>query len=347
MKGQILDFSRPCRLSCLPEEDFSDRMETVVEPFLDQIRQPRFLRPSAVPGGAKDGSVSEPGLYCELYPTPDARATIAISYGFSESCLKYRELIYYFHSQGYQVAILDHRGHGKSFREVEDPSVVHVDLFTRYVRDFHRFVEKVVKPASCGKPLLLFGHSMGGCIGALYLEQYPQDFSGAVLSAPMLGLKLGACPPWAARILCDFQVFAGRGKERLFTQSAFDPEEPFLKSSASSFARFSYYREIRRSTPECRTSCASYDWGREAINAGNFAVRPSQTKKIPVPVLLFQAGQDSLVTPSAQKKFISGVSRGRLVIVPGVRHEIYRAPNETLAPYLETIFLFFDEICGG
>lgn len=353
MKTGILDLKQPCRLSCLPEERFAEQMETVVEPFLKSTRRPYFLKLKAPQAGLIESETgfsareSARSLYCELYPNPDAKATIAISYGFCESSLKYHELIYYFYSQGYQVAILDHRGHGKSVREVDDPSVVHIDLFTRYVRDFHHFVEKVVKPAASKKPMLLYAHSMGGCIGALYLEQYPQDFSCAVLNAPMLGLKLGACPPWAARALCDFQVFLGHGKKRLFTQSAFDPEEPFSKSSASSPVRFSYYREIRRNTPECRTSCASYDWGREAINVGSFAVRLSQAQKVQVPVLLFQAGQDSLVTSSSHRKFISRIPDGRLVVVPGARHEIYRAPNEVLAPYLEEIFRFYDGVCGS
>ena len=60
---------------------------------------------------------------------------------------------------------------------------------------------------------------MGGCIGAFYLEQYPEDFAKAVLNAPMLGVNLGGVPSWAARVLCDFKVFGGNGKDRLLTQA--------------------------------------------------------------------------------------------------------------------------------
>ena len=41
---------------------------------------------------------------------------------------------------------MDHRGHGKSMREVEDHTIVHIGLFSRYVKDLHRFVKTVVKP---------------------------------------------------------------------------------------------------------------------------------------------------------------------------------------------------------
>ena len=47
-------------------------------------------------------------------------------------------------------------------------------------------------------------------------------------------------------------------------------------------------------------------------------------------------------TPGAQKKFIKRIPDGQLVVVPDIRHEIYRAPNSVLQPYLEMIFEFYD-----
>ena len=67
-----------------------------------------------------------------------------------------------------------------------------------------------------------------------------------------------------------------------------------------------------------------------------------QAKKVKTPVLLFQAGKDTLVTPGAQKEFIKRIPDGQLVVVPDIRHEIYRAPNSVLQPYLEMIFEFYD-----
>lgn len=332
MRKEILDTKRTGRVSCLAEENFRQRMEEAVEPFLAEIRQCGRMQ-----------AAEQAELYYELYPQETEKGTIVISYGFTESCLKYHELIYYFYGQGYQVAVMDHRGHGRSTREVEDVTIVHIDLFSRYVKDLHRFVKNVVKPMAQEKPLYLYAHSMGGCIGAFYLEQYPKDFAKAVLNAPMLGLKLGACPAWAARILCDLKVMKGSGKERLFTQSTFDPEEPFEESSASSEARHAYYREHRQNDPAYQTCSASYYWGKEAINAGEFVISRAQAKKVQIPVLLFQAELDSLVKPQAHRKFMERIENGRLVLVKGVRHEIYRAPNDVLEPYLEEIFRFYEK----
>lgn len=331
MKKEILDLTQKCRVKCLPEDILEQKMEEEAEPFLQRIRVSGMMK-----------TTENKGLYYELYPQENAKGTIVVSYGFTESCLKYYELLYYFYREGYQAAIMDHRGHGRSMREVEDMTVVHVELFSRYVKDLHHFVEKKVKPMADGKPLYLFAHSMGGCIGTFYLEQYPDDFKRAVLTAPMLGVKLGGCPAWAARVLCDMEVFRGKGTERLFTQSAFDPDESFEECSASSEARHAWYMKKRREDENYQTSSGSYYWGKEAINAGEFVVSKKQAEKVKASVLLFQAEYDSLVKPEPQDRFISRIADGRLVFVPGVRHEIYRAPNEVLQPYLEEIFRFYE-----
>ncbi len=332
MRKEILETAAAGLGRCFAEETLRQQMDGVAEPFLASV--------------CVGGTLKEQGLYYELYPQSASKGTIVISYGFTESCLKYHELIYYFYREGYQVAVMDHRGHGKSMREVEDVTIVHIDLFSRYVKDLHQFVKTVVGPMAQEKPLYLYAHSMGGCIGAFYLEQYPRDFSRAVLNAPMLGLKLGICPAWAARVLCDLKVLKGEGKERLFTQSVFDPEEPFAQSSASSQARHSYYLEKRQRDPDYQTSSGSYYWGKEAINAGKFVISAAQAKKVQASVLLFQAELDTLVKPQAHKKFIGRIADGTLVLVKGVRHEIYRAPNEVLEAYLERIFAFYGQDLG-
>lgn len=338
MKNEILDVTKKGRVTCFSEDTLKERMEEVAEPFLSGVCQRGRMGVAC----SRNEDTQEAALYYELYPQKENRGTIVISYGFTESCLKYHELIYYFYTQGYQVAIMDHRGHGKSLREVEDTTIVHIDLFSRYVKELHQFVKTVARPMAQDGALYLYAHSMGGCIGAFYLEQYPKDFRKAVLNAPMLGLKLGACPSWAARILCDLKVWKGNGKERLFTQSPYHPDEPFSQSSASSEARHLYYQEKRRQDPDFQTSSASYYWGKEAINAGEFVISPAQAKKVQTPVLLFQAQLDTLVKPGAQKKFIRRIRDGRLMVVEGVRHEIYRAPNAVLEAYLEEIFQFLE-----
>ena len=322
------------RVKCLSEDSFELQMEQLVEPFLYEIRGTGTIAASG------DAGVS---LYYEVYPREMSKGTVVISYGFGESCLKYHELIYYFWQQGYQVAIMDHRGHGKSFRQLEDSSMVHVERFSAYVKDLHLFVEKVVKPMSDGRPLYLFGHSMGGGIGVFYLEQYPADFKKAILNAPMLRLKMGPVPKWMARTICDVKVLSGSGEERLLKQKVFDPEAGYEDSSTDSKARYDYYHKLRCQDPDYQTASASYYWGREAINAGDFIMSRKQIKKIRASVLLFTAGKDSRVEPREHMIFIDRVEKGTHVLFPDTKHEIFRAGNDVLETYLEEIFTFLEE----
>lgn len=330
-KGRQVTSDENMRLESLLDEDaLESQMALRVEPYLEKARKRGRLR----------GRIT---LNYELYPRKDARGTIVISHGFTESCVKYYELIYYLHRQGYQIAILDHRGHGKSQRENEDANTVYVTWFEQYVCNLHRFVHLVVKPRLLrpGMMLYLYGHSMGGCIGARYLEIWPDDFQKAVLNAPMLGLKLGVCPSWAAALLCDIQILAGRGKERLFYQSPFSGEEPFERSSAGSRARHAYYQKIRCRDQDYQTSSASYRWAREAIRAGRRAVSRREAGKVTARVLLFQAGNDTLVTNRAQRLFLKRIAAGTLIRVPAARHEIYRSANRILVSYLKAVIDFY------
>lgn len=319
----------------LKEDGFEAQMNDIAEPYLSEHRMSGELEH----GGMR--------LYYELYTIKNPQGTVVFSFGFTESCVKYYEFLYYLLRSGYQCAIMDHRGHGRSAREGKDPNVVHVRRFQDYVEDLHQFVEYLKGAAAEGVqaacPLYLYGHSMGGCIAAEYLEAYPDDFDRAILNAPMLGLKLGGCPPWAAALLCDINILAGRGERRLFYQHDFNAREPFEGSSAGSRARFDYYLAIRCAEPAFQTSSASYRWAREAIRAGRKVCRKREAGKVKIPVLLFQAGDDTLVKNRAQEKFAERIEHGNLIHVPAARHEIYRSGNKILEPYMAAVVEFFRE----
>jgi len=343
-KMSVLNIGNPAKAYILPEEKIGKEMVVKVEPYLQSI-----VRTGNLP--------RESGLYYELFPVPDAVGTIVISFGFTEYCVKYHELIYYFLLNRYRVAILEHRGHGKSLREVESPCIVHVEHFDQYVDDLHDFVHSVVIPWAkdldkAGNrdgirpkdtPLYLYGHSMGGCIGVRYLECYPKDFRKAVLNAPMLGVNTNGIPPFLAVLLCTFNILFGRGKKRLFSHKDFNPEEPFSHSNGSSETRHNYLREIRRREVLFQTNAASYRWVREAIRNSRKAIRTKEARKVTIPVLLFQAGQDRSVLPGAQREFVERAPNARMVKVPGSRHEIYRSGNQVLGNYLDAIFAFLSE----
>ena len=318
----FLDMTKHLSRPCIAEEDYEAQMEQTVEPYLRER-----------------GVFGNPGsLYYEFYGQLSPKGTIVVCFGFSESCEKFHELAYYMHREGYQVALWDHRGHGKSRREVENLQLIHVDHFFRYVKDMHRMIKKVVLPKAKEAPLYLYAHSMGGCIGTLYLEKYPEIFRKAVLSTPMYGIQSGVSD-FAAWSVGQAAAFFGKEKEKLFTMGDFDPWESFENCGCDSEARHTYYQKRRRECEEYQTSAGTYGWLVGAINAGKGAVLASHAAKITIPVLLFQATEDDYVRAKEQDLFLSRIPNGRKVIVKS-RHEISRSGNETLEPYLAEIFEF-------
>ena len=309
---------------CIAEDRYQEQMEQLVEPYLKQ----------RISSGTKDG------LYYEFYEHPSPKATIVISFGFTESCEKYHELIYYMHREGYQAAIIEHRGHGKSLREVNDWQLVHVEDFNQYVDDLHRFIQTIVQPKAGNLPLYLYAHSMGGCIGTLYLEQHPDVFKKAVLNAPMLGIYIGRIHEFIERIVCRGAITCVKQKKKLFTMNDFDPQEPFANSAGDSPARHHYYQKLRRENEAYRTNCATYNWAYQALRAGKRAIAPENAANIQIPVLLFQAANDTFVRAKEQNLFLGRIQNGRKVIVDS-RHEINRMTSDRLEPYLAELFEFY------
>ena len=137
------------------------------------------------------------------YAVPESpKAVIVMFHGFCEFFGKYHEMAWYFYQKGYGFFFPEMRGHGLSGGKLPEKDLVHVRNYRQYVADMKIFFESIVKiKAAPNIPKLLFAHSMGGAIGALYLEKYPDDFKGAILSSPMLRLKTGGISPAKIKLL--------------------------------------------------------------------------------------------------------------------------------------------------
>lgn len=315
-------------LSLLSEADYDHEMKTVVLPYLEMRKEDGYL--------FRNGNL----FYC-LYRADQPKGIVVFCHGYTESGRKFEEMIYYFLKAGLHCAILDERGHGRSVREGKDLEVIHVRHFSDYEEDLHDFVHKIVKTKwENALPYYLFGHSMGGCIAARYLERWPQDFEKAILNAPMLGIRMEKCPLWAALLLCDFELLTGRGGHRLFFQKPYQPGKTCDPENVL-FNRHNYYRKLRDDDKTLQTTGASYRWVREAVKAGKLARSEKEAGKITAKVLLFRAGEDTLVTSKAQDTFLNRISDGELIIIAGATHEIYRSCNKILEGYLKTILTFF------
>ena len=312
-------------------EGYEDRMNRVVMPYLDKYKECGYFDPD----GRGD-------IYYEKYCRESPKGVMLIAHGFTESAQKYVEMIYYFLQGGYQVYIMDMRGHGRSVREGEDLSMVHIGRYEHYVADLEYLADEIARKENPGLPLYLYGHSMGGGVRAVLLEKRPELFNKSILSSPMLKPKTGNMPFVIVYVAAVVQVWLGKGKTYVAGHHAFREDETFPDSAAVSRERYEYYYQRRLKESLFQTSGASYGWLREAIRLSKHVRRRTNRRKIRASILLFQAQRDDYVDNKAQRQFARNIRDVRLILVKGAKHEIYMSDDETMRKYIKKIFKFLE-----
>lgn len=312
----------------ISENDYAAVMENTVMPTLTARR--------------KDGTLTCPDgrpLHYARFSADNPRGTVTILHGFTESIEKFRELTYVFLQAGLDVIIPEQRGHGTSYRYVDDPHLTHVERFAEYVADFSALVSQVV---TAGKaPHYLFAHSMGGAVATRYLEQETGPFDKVVLSSPMMAPDRGGMPLWVCKALCRLMILLGKGRERLFLSAPYSGEESFADSCATSEARFAYYQSVKRGHTEWQNYSPTYRWTLESLKVTAAILVKGSPEQIAVPVRLYAAGKDTMVLRQPQEALVARLPRGELREIPDARHEIYFSADPVLHPYLEEILQFF------
>lgn len=276
-------------------------------------------------------------IHYEKYLCENAKASVVISHGFTESAEKFREMSFYFLNMGYNVFAIDHRGHGKSFRYVTDTNLVHIKNFDEFIDDMHTFVYKIVKPASADLPLYIYSHSMGGAVAIQYLQRHAGVFSKAVLSAPMVSPRTAGLPHFVTSAITKAYIMAKKENAKVIGYGNFNPNRTYENSHDTSKARFDYYQAKRVKDPTLQTSSPSNRWVNEAVKVKKLNLDPVRCKLITCPVLLCQPETDSSVFSDAENEFIALVPDGRLENFKFCRHEIYMSIDETVKEYLDTI----------
>jgi alpha-beta hydrolase superfamily lysophospholipase len=123
-------------------------------------------------------------LYWQRYTPPSPRATVAIIPGGGDHSGRYPALTAALVRAGFQSALLDFRGHGRS-----GGRRWHIDTFGDYLDDMDAFMAHVCAGAA-GKKVLLVAHSQGALIAATWALSPGRGVAAFVLSSPYFRLKL-------------------------------------------------------------------------------------------------------------------------------------------------------------
>ena len=211
---------------------------------------------------------------------PASKGGIVISHGYTESMEKYKELIYYFMRGGYNVYMMEHRGHGYSGRLVPELDKVHVGSFDDYVDDFCRFMDLIVLPDKGASPLFLYAHSMGGGIGTAVTERHPEYFDKVVLSSPMLDpdvLLLKPVMAFGADVAC---LLGARKKFIPSSSKGWSGKYDYDNVSFSSPVRYAYYLEKCRADQHLTTYVGTFGWLSSIIHGTDRLMKNKETDKL-------------------------------------------------------------------
>ena len=321
-------------MKIIPAADYEREMKETVLPYLEERRKSGTFE-----------RVADQKLYYEAYEADEPKGTVVIVHGFSEAIDKFYETVWYFLQNGFNVWQLQQREHGRSWRSTKKPELIYIPDYRYLVEDLRYFTVNVVKKAACTAelPLYLFAHSMGGGVSACYLEKYPDDYTKAILSSPMLEMNSGSTPSLAAAAFARAMVIAGKGQDSMPGAQPFSGKEDFENSCSNCLERYRHWFRIQKEHPEYQMCVPAIRTALEFLHLTRAATSAVNTARVKASVLLFQAAHDTMVKPKGQENFIRQIGeKGRLVRMENAKHEIYLGTDEDLKKYWDEILAFLN-----
>lgn len=262
--------------------------------------------------GVRNASI----FYQAWLPEGKVKAVLLIVHGLGEHSGRYANVVNHFVPLGYAVYGLDHIGHGKSEggREVVERFEDFTDNLTIYFN-----MVKVWQP---GKPIFIYGHSLGGLIACNYLIDHQADFKGAIISAALVRVPANISP---------LTVTMGK----LF--SAIAPKVGLVPLDATGVSRDPEVAKAYMQDPLVFHGKTPARLAAEMLKAMQRLT--AEADKITLPFIAFRGSADRMVNPGDTQLLYdkAGSSDKTIKIYEGLYHEVHNEPErETMFNDLET-----------
>jgi lysophospholipase len=294
------------------------------------------LAKNPIPSGAHTGYFKgHDGLrlrFARWRPTRGPqRGTVCLFQGRGEYIEKYFEVVADLRRRGFTVATLDWRGQGGSERLLYNSRKGHVKSFADYDRDLAAFMTEIVLP-DCQPPFVALAHSMGGHILLRQAVIADSWFERMVLSAPMIAIASGQLryPAPVPRIYVETMCALGLG--RLYapggSDDALEMEEFDGNDLTCDPERYARNMMVIEAAPRLGVGSPTIRWLRSALRSIARLTAPEYPSQVKVPLLLFAAGMDSVVSTTHIEEFALRLKVGSHVLIPQSRHEILQETDE-------------------
>lgn len=253
---------------------------------------------STQPATAADGTKL---LVRRWSPPRPAWASVLIVHGIAEHSGRYEFVGNRFAAAGLDVQAYDQRGFGAS-----GGARAYVDRWEQHLNDLGERL-RIVRSDAAGRPVVLFGHSLGGLIALGYAltDRSKPDF--LVLSAPAIEANIEGWKRTMARVL-------GSVAPRMRIPNDFDGTT--LSRDATVAERYLADPLNEHTTTTRFAAEALAEQRRVQANLARLAI----------PTLVIHGADDGLVPASASEPLgqLAGVTRREY---PGLRHELHNEPE--------------------
>ncbi|MEO8208498.1 MAG: lysophospholipase [Chloroflexota bacterium] len=235
------------------------------------------------------------------WPTEAPRAAVVIAHGLGEHSGRYEHVGTQLAAAGFETFSWDQRGFGGSGGE------------RAYVESFSKLYDDVedrlaaARASLPGRPVVLYGHSLGGLIALGYAISGRPAPTLLILSAPGIADSLAAwkhvAAPILAKIVPKFRIANGISGSMLSrdtkVQDAVE-HDPLIQNTSTTWLGALGFAEQARV--------------RDAASG------------LAIPTLVIH-GQDDPIVPVAATEMLAGIPGVTRTTYPGIRHELHNEPE--------------------
>jgi len=242
-------------------------------------------------------------------PEGDLKGMLVIVHGLAEHCGRYAHVAEALCAQGYGVGTYDQRGHGKS--DPAGPKAV-IPSFDHLWDDLEVFLDRARKRGA-GKPLFLFGHSMGGEVVTSYVIERKPELTGLMTSGAAIQISDDISP----------LVLAMAG-----VISKIAPKMPTIVLDGTAISRDQAVVDLYDSDP------LNYRGGVPARTGAEMnrviKIIQENLEKITLPLLVMHGTDDRLADPQGSKDLYERAQSvdKTLKLYEGFYHEILNEPQK-------------------
>lgn len=286
------------------------------------------------------------GLRAALFrPEIPVRGSVILSPGRTEIIEKYYEVIGELTARGFVVLVHDWRGQGGSQRLLEDRLAGHADTVDDFLDDYHRLLAAFA--ADLPPPWIALGHSMGGALTLLAVEDGAGPMDAVVLSAPMLCLRFKGLAGQVAGAMAWGMVAAGRGA-RAVPGVLKDPLEDHFGDDGLTHDhdRYLHFKRVLRAEPSMALGHPTWGWLKFALEAMRRVRAPRNLARVTTPVLIVTAGADRICQSPVAARVAALLPHGRCREIPGAYHEILMETDEFRAEFWRAFDAFVAPIAA-